>query len=71
MDLSKTSKNYQKSENLLKTHSMTKNGGKVFVINGKTYETQVLKSKDSGQSQQRGNNDEDSLDRDVGEGNKK
>lgn len=37
MDLSKTSKNYHKSENLLRTHSLTKNGGKVFVINGKKY----------------------------------
>lgn len=46
MDLSKTSKNYNfKGDPILKTHtSGTKNGGKVFVINGKKYESQLLKN---------------------------
>ncbi len=49
MDLSKTSKNYNKADNLLKTHELKKNNGKVYANNGKKYETQMVnKSKEEG-----------------------
>ncbi len=50
MDLNKTSKNYNKPESFAKFQTPPNNGGKVFNINGKKYESQLLKNKDTIQS---------------------